>query len=137
MFHSVHLPPMQGDHNRQGLTLPPLTRAGQPLSPYSYPPPAPPGHIPHVQHQQAPQAIVSTEGKAVRAATGAPDGVVAYLNGHAINEDDKCTESLVGARFCQASSLEWQGRKVLMFVFSVRASSSVAAAHRGRVRRAG
>ena len=63
---------------------------------------------------------MSTEGKAIRAGAGAPEGVVAYLNGHAIKEDDKCTESLVGARFCQASSLEWQGRKVLMFVFAVR-----------------
>lgn len=125
LFNSMHLPPMQApDYSRSSLKLPPLTpmvRSQQSnLSPYSYPPPAPPGHVPHIQHQPPPQNTVSTEGKAVRAPQGAPDGVVAYLNGHPIKEEDKCTESLVGARFCQASSLEWQGRKALMFVFAVR-----------------
>ncbi|KAF7795717.1 hypothetical protein EIP86_006882 [Pleurotus ostreatoroseus] len=100
LFHSMHLPPMQApsDFPRSGLTLPPLTRQQPALSPYSYPPPAPPGHVPHIQHQQPPQPTVSNEGKAMRAEASAPPGVVAYLNGHAIKEDDKCTESLVGAR---------------------------------------
>ena len=56
---------------------------------------------------------------------GAPEGVVAYLGGHAIREEDKCTDSLVGQRFIQASSLEWRGRRVLMFVFAVSGSLAV------------
>lgn len=48
-------------------------------------------------------------------------GVVAYLGNYPITEESKCTEALVGASFCQSATLDYQGKKVLMFVFSVRA----------------
>ncbi|KAI0825989.1 velvet factor-domain-containing protein [Irpex lacteus] len=48
----------------------------------------------------------------------APEGVVAYLGDFAITEESKCTDALSGACFAQSQSLEYHGRKVLMFVFS-------------------
>lgn len=47
-------------------------------------------------------------------------GVVAYLGDYPITEESKCTEALVGASFCQSATLDYKGKKVLMFVFSVR-----------------
>ncbi|KAL4253249.1 hypothetical protein ABKN59_004738 [Abortiporus biennis] len=46
--------------------------------------------------------------------------VVAYLGEYPITEGSKCTDALVGASFCQSATLEYQGKRVLMFVFSVR-----------------
>lgn len=56
----------------------------------------------------------------MRAGPDAAEGVLAYLNGQEIREEDKCTEALSGATIAQSQSLEYLGRKVLMFVFSVR-----------------
>ena len=56
----------------------------------------------------------------MRAGPDAPDGVLAYLDGREIREEHKCTEALSGATIAQSQSLEYMGRKVLMFVFSVR-----------------
>lgn len=46
--------------------------------------------------------------------------MLAYLGGVEIREGDKCTEALSGATIAQSQSVEYMGRKVLMFVFSVR-----------------
>ena len=46
--------------------------------------------------------------------------MLAYLNGIEIRETDKVTEALSGATIAQSQSVEYMGRKVLMFVFSVR-----------------
>ncbi|KAI0700208.1 velvet factor-domain-containing protein [Cytidiella melzeri] len=120
---SLQLPPMQAQaFSRAGLTLPPLPR-GPPPPPhalsYSFPPPPPPPAQPPALHPPL-QPSTGTGGdvKAVRAGPDAPDGVVAYLGGYGIREDSKCTDSLSGACFAQSQSLEYHGRKVLMFVFS-------------------
>ncbi|KAL6304668.1 velvet factor-domain-containing protein [Sparassis latifolia] len=44
--------------------------------------------------------------------------VVAYYGDYAIAESSSCTEALVGATFVQSASLEYKGKKALMFVFS-------------------
>jgi hypothetical protein len=121
---SLQLPPMQApSFTRAGLTLPPLPRGPPPphhLS-YSYPPPPPPPAQPPTLHPP-PQTSVGTgeDIKATPAGPSAPEGIVAYLGEFAIKEDTKQTDSLSGACFAQSQSLEYHGRKVLMFVFSVR-----------------
>ncbi|KAI0942907.1 hypothetical protein AcV7_002194 [Taiwanofungus camphoratus] len=52
------------------------------------------------------------------AASCAPSDVVAYLGNYPITESSKCTEALAGATFVQSASLEYKGKKALMFVFS-------------------
>ncbi|KAI0786921.1 velvet factor-domain-containing protein [Abortiporus biennis] len=47
-----------------------------------------------------------------------PESLVAYLGEYPITEGSKCTDALVGASFCQSATLEYQGKRVLMFVFS-------------------
>lgn len=47
-----------------------------------------------------------------------PD-IIAYIGDFPIRESSKRTTDLVGATFVQSSGLEYQGRKALMFVFSV------------------
>ena len=109
-------------------TLPPLPPGPPPPhthAPYTFPPPQPPTVLPP-PHQLAGQppppgaAAESQEGKPTRAGAEAPEGVLAYLNGIEIRETDKVTEALSGATIAQSQSVEYMGRKVLMFVFSVR-----------------
>lgn len=45
--------------------------------------------------------------------------IVAYYGDHPIRESSKCTHALAGTTFVQSASLEYNGKKVLMFVFSV------------------
>lgn len=122
----MHLPP-PGLADR---TLPPLPPGPPPPhthAPYTFPPPQPPTVLPppHQLAGQPPPPGTSTEpqdGKPVRAGPEAPEGVLAYLNGTEIRESNKCTEALSGATIAQSQSVEYMGRKVLMFVFSVRVS---------------
>ncbi|OBZ76352.1 hypothetical protein A0H81_03069 [Grifola frondosa] len=44
--------------------------------------------------------------------------VVAYFGDYPIAESSKCTEALAGATFVQSATLDYKGKKVLMFVFS-------------------
>ncbi|KAF9810984.1 hypothetical protein IEO21_06741 [Rhodonia placenta] len=44
--------------------------------------------------------------------------IVAYYGDHPIRESSKCTHALAGTTFVQSASLEYNGKKVLMFVFS-------------------
>ncbi|KAI0340257.1 hypothetical protein BDW22DRAFT_1360183 [Trametopsis cervina] len=118
---SLQLPPMQGTgFSRSGRKLPPLPPGPPPTgNTYSYPPPAPPPPAPQPLHPP-PQPTMGggSDIKAVPAGLDAPEGVVAYLGDFAIKEDSKCTDSLSGACFAQSQSLEYHGRKVLMFVFA-------------------
>ncbi|EIN14552.1 hypothetical protein PUNSTDRAFT_140817 [Punctularia strigosozonata HHB-11173 SS5] len=45
-------------------------------------------------------------------------GVLAHFDGFPITESSMCTKALAGTTVAQASSLEHQGRKAIMFVFS-------------------
>ena len=132
------LPPMHAPpFGRTDLTLPPLPPGPPPPhGSYTFPPPQPPVQPllppPHQLAGQPPPAASSAtvgsesnEGKPTRAGPEAPENVLAYLNGMEIREDAKCTEALSGATIAQSQSLEYLGRKVLMFVFSVRVSLSL------------
>lgn len=122
---SLQLAPMQGPtYQRNSLTLPPLPPGPPPPQSYTYPPPPPPpAQAPALHPAPQPTTGVGGDTKAVRAGPDAPEGVVAYLGDFAITEESKCTDALSGACFAQSQSLEYHGRKVLMFVFSVRVSS--------------
>ncbi|KAA1471979.1 hypothetical protein DENSPDRAFT_838098 [Dentipellis sp. KUC8613] len=94
--------------------------------PYTYPAPQPPypGAVPgtstivpghpsmHLPSSQYGQDSAHMQGQAV------DNEVVHHFNNYAITESSKCTESLAGTTFVQASNLDYKGNKVLMFVFS-------------------
>lgn len=63
-----------------------------------------PMHVDHLPNDQSPLD---------------PD-IIAYMGDFPIRESSKRTMDLVGGTFVQSSGLEYQGRKALMFVFSVR-----------------
>lgn len=52
------------------------------------------------------------------AADDHPD-VITTANGFSIVEDTKCTNALVGATFIQPVNVDYNGKKSLLFVFSV------------------
>ncbi|TFK29457.1 hypothetical protein FA15DRAFT_663989 [Coprinopsis marcescibilis] len=50
--------------------------------------------------------------------TASPNDVVHYVNNFPVTEGSKVTNSLVGATFIQPNLVEYQGKKVLVFVFA-------------------
>lgn len=52
--------------------------------------------------------------------------VVAYYGGHALSESSKCTQLIAGTITVAAICIDYKGKKSLMFIFSVRSSSSEA-----------
>ncbi|TFY62641.1 hypothetical protein EVG20_g6625 [Dentipellis fragilis] len=97
--------------------IPTPTPAPQPPYPGAVPgtstivPGHPSMHLPSSQYGQDPAHM---QGQAM-----ADNEVVHHFNNYAITESSKCTESLAGTTFVQASNLDYKGNKVLMFVFSV------------------
>lgn len=73
---------------------------------------APPGPPPDLSGYTAPPALQS------RPPTNADPDIIAYYGDYAITERSTCTQRLVGATFVQASSVEFQGRRTVIFVFS-------------------
>jgi len=68
-------------------------------------PPAPPHHAP-------PQGVAYLPGSEVLE-------VIAHVGNHAITEQAKCTNALVGQTFVQPANVDYKGKKSLMFVFAV------------------
>ncbi|KAI0925178.1 hypothetical protein AcW2_005858 [Taiwanofungus camphoratus] len=90
---------------------PDASHAGSAAVPYLYTGSGPPRHWPSAY---APQP--GSEHHYQRHGPGAhAEGAVAFLDGHAIREDAKCTEQLAGTTVVEAICAEYAGRSALLF----------------------
>lgn len=76
--------------------------------------------IPPQPHQQEPHSA----GPYYSPADTSHD-IVAYVGSHAVVENSKCTNALVGQTFVQPANVDYKGEKALMFVFAVGALLSL------------
>ncbi|CCM02856.1 uncharacterized protein FIBRA_04968 [Fibroporia radiculosa] len=96
-------------------------------SAYSVPSPAPfltrtlpfdPVRAAHSSHSSEPVSSASGSDMQLSRTYGPEEEVVAYINNQPILESSNETELLVGATFVSPTCLDYNGRKVLMFIFS-------------------
>lgn len=72
----------------------------------------------------SPQASPPTSAQSQASTPTSPsfEDVIHYVGNHVITESSKETSSLVGATFVQPAIVDYEGKKTIMFVFSVRTS---------------
>ncbi|KAI0929613.1 hypothetical protein AcV7_005102 [Taiwanofungus camphoratus] len=123
------LPPLQPpfDVQRVGpVVAPDASHAGSAAVPYLHTGSGPPRHWPSAHAPQPggsePHYRLERHGQGAHA-----EGAVAFLDGHAVREDAKCTEQLAGTTVVEAMCAEYAGRGALLFIFpdlSVRAEGA-------------
>ena len=76
-------------------------------------------HYPHHPHHHGSGAGAGSGGSNTMLPPPPASDIVTHMHGRPVYESSKCTSALVGSMFVQPATIDYQGRKALLFPFAV------------------